>query len=54
MSAFGAKPDPALIERYEAAGVGRVVFWLPSVERDEMERRLDELAGRLGEPLATS
>jgi probable F420-dependent oxidoreductase len=53
MSVFGAKPDPALIERYEAAGASRTVFWLPSVDRDEIERRLDDLAGRLGEPLAT-
>ena len=36
-----APRDPALLERYERAGVARAVYMLPSDERDEVERRLD-------------
>jgi probable F420-dependent oxidoreductase len=48
MSAFGAKPDPAAIERYEEAGVSRTVFWIPSEKRDEVERHLDKLESAIG------
>jgi probable F420-dependent oxidoreductase len=43
MSAFGAKRDPAVIERYERAGVTRTVFWVPPGGQDEVERYLDGL-----------
>jgi probable F420-dependent oxidoreductase len=43
MTAFGAKPDPGVIERYEEAGVTRTVFWVLSVEQGEAERYLDGL-----------
>jgi probable F420-dependent oxidoreductase len=48
MSVFGARPDLAAIERYEQAGANRAVFWIPPAERDEAERKLDELVGQLG------
>jgi probable F420-dependent oxidoreductase len=51
MSAFGAKPDPAVIEEYAAAGVVRTVFWLPSVPRDELEASFEKIARRVGAPL---
>jgi hypothetical protein len=52
MTAFGAKPDPAAIERYEQAGVSRTVFWVPPAERDEAERYLDRLVESLGAQMA--
>jgi probable F420-dependent oxidoreductase len=48
MSAFGAKPDPALIERYEEAGVSRTVFWVQPRPRDETEGYLDKLSAKVG------
>jgi probable F420-dependent oxidoreductase len=43
MTVFGAKPDPAVIERYEEAGVSRTVFWVPPRDRGEVEQFLDRL-----------
>jgi probable F420-dependent oxidoreductase len=51
MSAFGAKPDPSVIAEYAAAGVTRTVFWLPSVQEDELSGSFDKIAERVGEPL---
>jgi alkanesulfonate monooxygenase SsuD/methylene tetrahydromethanopterin reductase-like flavin-dependent oxidoreductase (luciferase family) len=51
VSAFGAKPDPDLIADYAAAGVTRTVFWLPSVQEQELAGSLDRIAERIGEPL---
>ncbi len=36
-----APRDPAMIERYERAGVTRCVYMLPTSGRDEVERRLE-------------
>ncbi|HEX6458376.1 MAG TPA: LLM class F420-dependent oxidoreductase [Thermoleophilaceae bacterium] len=47
VTAFGAKPDPALIEDYAAAGVTRTVFWLPSVREDELSGSFDRIAARI-------
>ncbi len=44
----GARPDPELIERGEAAGVHRCTFYIEPGDAGETERQLDELAGRLG------
>ena len=42
---YGIPRDPARIERYaEEGGVHRLVFWIPSKPRDEVERMLDERA----------
>jgi probable F420-dependent oxidoreductase len=47
ITAFGAGPDPAVIEDYAAAGVTRTVFWLPSVPEDELSGRFDRIAERI-------
>lgn len=41
VTVIGVPPDPAVIERYEKAGVRRVVHWLPSAQRGPVERALD-------------
>jgi alkanesulfonate monooxygenase SsuD/methylene tetrahydromethanopterin reductase-like flavin-dependent oxidoreductase (luciferase family) len=44
----GAKPDPALIERGEEAGVHRCTYYISPADEGETERQLDELVGALG------
>ena len=44
VSIFGAKHDPDQISRMEASGVDRVVFALPSVDRETVLPLLDECA----------
>ncbi|HEX8854133.1 MAG TPA: LLM class F420-dependent oxidoreductase [Thermoleophilaceae bacterium] len=44
----GIRPDPGLIERHEAIGVSRATIYIPPVDRDEAESRLDHLAQKLG------
>jgi alkanesulfonate monooxygenase SsuD/methylene tetrahydromethanopterin reductase-like flavin-dependent oxidoreductase (luciferase family) len=39
---IGVPADPAVLERYEAAGTRRVSFWAPSAGRGVIERALDE------------
>jgi probable F420-dependent oxidoreductase len=41
---YAAPAKPAEIERYEAIGVGRYVFWVPPSPRPEADERLDHLA----------
>jgi probable F420-dependent oxidoreductase len=41
---YAAPAKPAEIERYEAIGAGRYVFWVPPSPRPEAEERLDHLA----------
>ena len=36
VTAFGARPDEATIEEYEAAGIERCVLWLPPAPADEV------------------
>jgi len=36
-----APRDPALLERYEQAGVERAIYMLPAAGRDEIERKLE-------------
>ena len=36
VTAFGARPDAATIEQYEAAGIERCVLWLPPAPADEV------------------
>jgi probable F420-dependent oxidoreductase len=36
-----APRDPAMLERYEKAGVTRAIYMLPAGERDEVEAKLD-------------
>jgi probable F420-dependent oxidoreductase len=44
VSVFGAKPEPAVLERYAAAGVTRVLYGLPSAGRDTVLPLLDQYA----------
>jgi len=45
--AFGGVADRAAVERYEAAGIDRVLYAVPDAGADEALRALDELAGLL-------
>jgi probable F420-dependent oxidoreductase len=47
MTLFGAEPDPALIDRYAAAGITRCLFAVPSAGRDEVLPVLDRHAALL-------
>ena len=44
ITTFGARPEPGAIARLEAAGVDRVIFGLPSAERDTVVPIIDECA----------
>jgi probable F420-dependent oxidoreductase len=44
-----APRDPALLERYERAGVTRAVYMLPAAERGEVEGRLDRFTAAMRE-----
>ena len=44
VSVFGARPEPATVEKYAAAGVTRALFGLPSKDRDAVLPVLDQLA----------
>jgi probable F420-dependent oxidoreductase len=44
VTVFGAKPERGPLERLEAAGVTRSLFYVRPEEPDEVERQLDELA----------
>jgi probable F420-dependent oxidoreductase len=42
-----APRDPALLERYERAGVTRALYMLPAADRGEVERKLDGFAAAI-------
>jgi probable F420-dependent oxidoreductase len=44
VSVFGARPEPAALDRYRNAGVTRVIFGLPSAGRDTVLPLLDQYA----------
>jgi len=44
VTVFGAKPEVRLLERLEAAGVTRSLFYLRPDEPGEVERQLEQLA----------
>lgn len=44
ITTFGTRPDPDVIQRMEAAGVDRVIFSLPSEEKDTVLPIIDECA----------
>jgi alkanesulfonate monooxygenase SsuD/methylene tetrahydromethanopterin reductase-like flavin-dependent oxidoreductase (luciferase family) len=44
ITSFGVRPDPDQIAKLEADGVDRVIFALPSQERDEVTPLIDECA----------
>jgi probable F420-dependent oxidoreductase len=43
----GVRSDPDLIERHEAIGVERATIYIPPVDRDEAESRLDHLVRKV-------
>ena len=45
VSIFGARPDPGTFDDYEKAGVERLIFGLPSADKDTLLPLLDRLAG---------
>jgi 2-methylisocitrate lyase-like PEP mutase family enzyme len=42
VTVLGTPAEPALVEQLAALGVGRVIFWLPSTSRDEVERAFED------------
>ncbi len=44
ITTFGGRPDPDSVARFEAAGVDRVIFGLPSAERDTVLPIIDQCA----------
>ncbi len=44
ISVFGARPDPDLVARMDAAGADRLIFALPSAEKAEVLPLIDECA----------
>jgi probable F420-dependent oxidoreductase len=44
ITAFGGRPDPNTVARFETAGVDRVIFGLPSAERDTVLPIIDQCA----------
>lgn len=47
ITVFSSIGDPATLDAYEAAGVDRVVVWLPPEDRDTVQAALDSHASRL-------
>ena len=44
ITSFGLRPDPDLVSRMREAGVDRVIFTLPSEEREAVTPLIDECA----------
>ena len=44
ISVFGAKPDPAVLESFAAAGITSALFGLPSAGRDTVLPLVDQYA----------
>jgi probable F420-dependent oxidoreductase len=42
VTVLGSPAEAALVEQLADLGVGRVIFWLPSTSRDEVERAFEE------------
>jgi probable F420-dependent oxidoreductase len=45
VTVYGASRKPDVLARWAEHGVTRAVYWLPSVEAGEAERRVDEITG---------
>jgi probable F420-dependent oxidoreductase len=48
---MGPPPKPEVLERYQHAGVERVLFWLPSAGRGRVERSLERVEGAMADLL---
>jgi probable F420-dependent oxidoreductase len=53
VTVYGASLNPARLARWEAAGVERAVYWLPSEPAGDIEPHLDRMAASIG-ALATA
>ena len=49
VAALAGRPDPAVLDRWRAAGVTEVLFGLPDRAPEEVLAYLERLAGRLGQ-----
>ena len=45
VTVYGASRKPEVLEEWAEHGVTRAVYWLPSADAGEVERRVDEAAG---------
>ena len=45
VSLFGSRPDATSVDRFEAAGVERITFWVPSEGRDVVLPLVEQYAG---------
>jgi probable F420-dependent oxidoreductase len=50
VTVLGAPAQAALVEQLAAVGVSRVIFWLPSTSRDEVERALADYTAMMQRP----
>jgi probable F420-dependent oxidoreductase len=50
VTVLGCPAEPALIEQLALLGVGRVIFWLPSTSRDEVDRAFEEYTAIVQRP----
>ena len=48
LTVYGTRPTPEAIADYEALGVDRLVFWMPSKPRDEVLRELESVTTLVG------
>jgi probable F420-dependent oxidoreductase len=50
VTVLGSAAEPALVEQLAALGVGRVIFWLPSTSRDEVEQAFEDYTDLMQRP----
>jgi probable F420-dependent oxidoreductase len=49
LTVYGTRPTPEAIADYEALGVDRLVFWMPSKPRDDVMRELEVVTEVVGD-----
>ena len=54
VTVYGTRPTAEAIADYEALGVDRLVFWVPSRPRDEVLRELEAVTNLVGDRLLTA
>ena len=52
LTVYGTRPTPEAIADYEALGVDRLVFWMPSKPRDDVLRELELVTEVVGDRLS--
>jgi probable F420-dependent oxidoreductase len=53
VTVYGTRPTAEAIADYEALGVDRLVFWMPSAPRSEVLRELEQVTNLVGDRLPT-